>query len=132
MSGDVRLILEMPLTARPEAGHEARAAMSECVSELQPVRQFEALLMATEVITNALKHAALRPPAELVLRVEERGRHLRITIEHPGETFEADPGLPPTHQPGGRGLYFVDTLADEWAIETPSEGLVRVWFEIAH
>lgn len=85
-----------------------------------------ALLLTSEVVSNAVRHAA----TELALRLalDEQGTTLRI------EVSDADDQLPraqepPTDATGGRGLLLVEMLAERWGAEPTACGKV-VWFEL--
>ena len=87
------------------------------------------VLLVSEVVTNAVEHAA--PPLLLriettpeVTRVEVRDRARDLPILKDPEPFET----------GGRGIKFVNDLATRWGAEPPDgpDGLKRVWFEVSH
>jgi anti-sigma regulatory factor (Ser/Thr protein kinase) len=81
-------------------------------------------LMVSELVTNAIVHA--RSEARLVARQD--GRTLRVEVEDWGD------GAPVLREPGpecpsGRGLRFVDALADAWGASATTDGKC-VWFEL--
>lgn len=80
-----------------------------------------ALLVATELVANAIVHACSAPVlsleavgSELALRVADRSRKLPVTREAT------------TDAAGGRGLLIVDALADRWGVDEDDSGKV-VW-----
>ncbi len=83
-------------------------------------------LVASEVVTNAVRHA--RGTGEITLRVRASRRDLTVEVE------DADP-LPPAPQsgraglPGGHGLHIVEALASAWGWQPRAAGKV-VWFTI--
>jgi anti-sigma regulatory factor (Ser/Thr protein kinase) len=87
------------------------------------------VLLVSEVVTNAVAHAA--PPLLLriqttpeVTRVEVRDRARRMPILKDPEPTEA----------GGRGIRFVNDLSTRWGTEPAraADGLKTVWFEVSH
>ncbi len=86
----------------------------------------EALLLVTELVTNAVVHAG----TEIELRIETAPEGLRV------EVVDRSPGSLPVIQPapaetreGGRGVFLLDALADEWGTRHFSGGK-SVWFQL--
>jgi anti-sigma regulatory factor (Ser/Thr protein kinase) len=84
-----------------------------------------ALLVVSELVTNAVVHAA--SPAVVYLRA--RGAVLRIEVADRG-AGSPEPRSPAPEVAGGRGLLLVDALADAWGIDPLDEGKV-VWAELS-
>ena len=83
-----------------------------------------ALLLANEVVTNAVRHA--RPPIQLTVRVV--GNMVRV------EVTDGSPDLPSVRPAGpaapfGRGLPLLDALAEAWGADPCGPGKV-VWFTL--
>jgi len=87
-----------------------------------------ALLLVSEVVTNAIVHGA-GPP---LLSVDVHPSVLRVTVTDDGA------GTPQVQQPGssladgGRGLYLVETLAARWGTNRLVPTGKTVWFELDH
>lgn len=86
----------------------------------------EALLLVTELVTNAVVHAG----TDIDLRVETDGGRLRV------EVVDRSPGSLPVIRPapaetreGGRGVFLLDALAAEWGTRHFGGGK-SVWFEL--
>jgi anti-sigma regulatory factor (Ser/Thr protein kinase) len=86
-----------------------------------------ALLLISELMSNAVVHAqGLRP---IDLRLEVRAERLHIEVE------DGDP-TPPVRRDvrlgddRGRGLLIVDRMADEWGWSPARAGGKRVWCEV--
>jgi anti-sigma regulatory factor (Ser/Thr protein kinase) len=86
-------------------------------------------LVVSEVVTNSIRHGRSGGDGcvDLVLRVE--GDRLRLEVVDDGPGFVPDPSPGRPDEPGGWGLYVVDSLADRWGVDD-SEG-TRVWLEMA-
>jgi anti-sigma regulatory factor (Ser/Thr protein kinase)/anti-anti-sigma regulatory factor len=86
----------------------------------------DATLLASELVTNAIRHAQSAPH----LRVALRPRELVVAVS------DSDPTPPrmgrnDPEAPGGRGLRLVDTVASAWGVErNPTEGKT-VWCALA-
>lgn len=86
-----------------------------------------ALLLTSEVVSNAVLHAATR----LALDVgwDEGTGVLRIEV-HDGSPDEPQIRVPEPGATGGRGIVLLERLARRWGSQPEPEGKV-VWFELA-
>jgi anti-sigma regulatory factor (Ser/Thr protein kinase) len=82
-------------------------------------------LLTSEVVTNALVHAA----NEAVLTVELDCDHLRVEVLDADEKTDLVPRSVGSASEHGRGLAIVDALASSWGVESRDAGKA-VWFEI--
>jgi anti-anti-sigma regulatory factor len=90
----------------------------------------QAVLVASELVTNAVVHAH----SQLRLLVELRGQQLHLAVQ------DANPHLlhlatpPDTLAEGGRGLPLVEALASSWEVQHPPEGgkAVACVLDLAH
>ena len=128
----VRTEREDDSTTRVELGNRAdaallaRRAIGELAGALPAQTVEEAKLLATEMITNSVKHGGAEGEIELELRIEPDA--LRIAVTDPGSGFEPMALDPDPESEAGRGLFIIDTLADRWGVDTV--GGTRVWAEI--
>lgn len=84
------------------------------------------LLLASELVTNAVRHAAtpfeiavdVRGDGEVVVAVEDGDVEHQPKIRHPGP-----------EETNGRGLLLVDQLASRWGSDRTGRGK-SVWFRI--
>ncbi|MFJ2764584.1 ATP-binding protein [Streptomyces prasinus] len=67
------------------------------------------LLTVSELVTNAHKHA--RSNAQLTLSLEDNSLHISV---HDASAVLPARRSPGTEATGGRGMFLVDALADEW------------------
>jgi two-component sensor histidine kinase len=85
----------------------------------------EALLMVSELVTNAVSHGA--PPITVKVSCEEsEGMVVRVSD---GSDRMPKPGQPEVSAENGRGLYLVDVLSSRWGVE-PTEDGKEVWFAL--
>ena len=123
---------EVVLTEGIAAGAAARRAVIEGNGGLPiPVRD-DVLLLVSELVTNAVRHAGVGPdrPVRLELRPGLRRVRVAVADEGPGFTWHRTASAGPKES-GGWGLFFVDRIADCWGVECTTSGS-RVWFEIAY
>jgi anti-sigma regulatory factor (Ser/Thr protein kinase) len=117
--------LSLQIAGGPDAPSEARAALRRFHPELAPDLMQVIVLLASELVANAVKHAR----AELVaIRFAVLPGHVRVEVADEGPGFTEIPAKPEPSQVGGWGLHLVDELSSRWGVvDTPG---ARVWFEI--
>ena len=118
--------LDLHLPATPTVASLVRRALKYL--EL-PTEQLEvAQLLASELVTNSIKHSGLDASDEVRVRAARRGERLRVDV-YDRSTTELHPLAgsirPVPGSQSGWGLYLVDRLADRWGT-----GPGRYWFEI--
>lgn len=89
-----------------------------------------ALLLLSELITNAVTHGAGNP----ILEIDLREQHLRITVTDiaPGTPQIQRHGADPAGTGRGRGLLLVDELSARWGTRRYLPTGKSVWFELDH
>jgi anti-sigma regulatory factor (Ser/Thr protein kinase) len=108
-----------------DAPRRARREIRSLAAELGEERTEDALLLVSELVTNAVKYGG-EGPVEIIVHRED-GRARFTVRDHGG------PGpLPEIREPGaaggGHGLRLVDSISDRWGVE---HGSTIVWFELA-
>lgn len=99
------------------------------LAAIEPVRD-DALLITTELVSNAVRHSGCSPADEVEFVAELTSKGVLIAVTDPGRS-----GSVPAPRPanpargGGLGLRIVEALARRWGAERRN-GL-RVWAEIA-
>jgi serine/threonine-protein kinase RsbW len=89
----------------------------------------DAMLVATELVTNALRHSACREHESIEVRVHQTEERLLISVQDPGKSGKVAKVLPPTDLgQGGVGLWVVEQLSRRWGTER--DGGYRVWAEL--
>ena len=103
----------------------ARRFVAGCVGdEVAPARREIVVLLVSELATNSVRHAASAFAVEVDLQAGE----LTVRVTDDG------PGLPAVRstapqEPTGRGLRVVESLSDDWGIQTTGSGKT-VWFRL--
>lgn len=115
--------------ARPESAAEGRKFVLESTDGRVPEPLREAsLLLASELIANAVRHAGTTADDEIELAVSLDDLSLRVVVRDPGPGFDPGRNVERTSQ-GGWGLQLVEALASRWGIKRQERG-TDVWFEL--
>ena len=121
--------ISVDLEPGPRCPSEARAALSPLADSVAGQVYLDLCLLVSELVTNSVRHARLRPPDTIRLRVEVSDRLLRVGVTDPGEGFGADIPELAVRGPGGWGLFLTERLADRWGVDRES-GWTTVWLEL--
>jgi two-component sensor histidine kinase len=125
LGGEVRLDLRILPT--PRIVSQVRWAFGELA--LPPPQLEDALLLVSELVTNSIRHAGLRPDDRIRVLAELSGRRLRVDVFDRKEVSipqrVAWAIRPAPGAESGWGLYLVDRLATRWG-----RGRGRYWFEL--
>jgi anti-sigma regulatory factor (Ser/Thr protein kinase) len=115
------------LTSGLDAPRRARVLARELLGDrLDGRRSNDLLVLVTELVTNAVRHARLGPDDLIVLHLAGADGVVRAEVCDPGPGF-----VPVVREPGpdgGFGLVLLRTLADRWGVATG--GRTCVWFEL--
>jgi anti-sigma regulatory factor (Ser/Thr protein kinase) len=120
-------LLRLRLPCDPSAPQDARQALGS-LAELELVRE-DVLLVATELITNAVLHSGCQPAEELEVVAELIPEAVVIAVTDVGRSA-GDPSAEVRDVgAGGLGLRLIGSLARCWGTERGSGR--RVWAELA-
>jgi serine phosphatase RsbU (regulator of sigma subunit)/anti-sigma regulatory factor (Ser/Thr protein kinase) len=113
----------------PRCPAEARATLSPLADALETRVYLDLSLLVSELVTNSVRHARLRPRDLIRLQVGLSDRVIRVEVSDPGEGFGANIPGPVPGEPGGWGLFLTERLADRWGVDRES-GWTTVWLEV--
>ena len=117
---DTREML-LALEPRPESARLARRALH--AHGLSEDIAHTVTLLATEIVSNAVRHAGLRSDQRIVFFARLSDDFARVEVADPGMGFDPD------HvQTDGYGLKLLAKLAGRWGVDS-TKGC-RVWFEV--
>lgn len=120
--------IHVRLSADPTAASAARR-MLETLSDRLPTQAMEDLqLLLSEVVTNTVRHAGLRPADTLDVLIRIGAAWILVEVKDRGKGFTIHPPKPRSDGAGGWGLYLVDRLASRWGVRSGPE--TSVWFEL--
>ena len=121
-------LLFIALPPDPQAPRKARTALA-ALDGLLGGAFGDVQLLVSELVTNGVRHAGLRPGERLRVSVALVEDRVRVEVADPGPGFEHGPLAPDPTRPGGWGLRLVEELAQRWGVERDGETIV--WFEVA-
>ena len=118
------------LATGPAAAAEARRRVRVAIRSWQvPVDLDAALLLTSELVTNAVRHEAGQRAQAVMLTIAcSRGR-LRVDVHDTSRSLPAVAEVPADAETG-RGLLLVETLSDEWGCYRTPAGKA-VYFTLA-
>jgi anti-sigma regulatory factor (Ser/Thr protein kinase) len=120
--------VELCLRRDESAPARARAAIGDLADGQVPdERRDMALLLTSEVVTNALLHA--RPSGDIELHGTLKDGHLRVEVLDQGPGFGPPKPRSSSDRPGGYGLRLLEAAATRWG--TSRGDRFTVWFELA-
>ena len=117
--------LSLRIAGGPDAPAEVRTALRRAHPELPPRLMQLIVLLASELVSNAVRHAEAE---SISVRFEVVPRTVRLEVGDDGPGFRYQGPTPHPSAIGGWGLYLVDELSSRWGI-ADGDG-TRVWFEI--
>jgi anti-sigma regulatory factor (Ser/Thr protein kinase) len=117
--------LSLQIAGGPDAPSEARGALHRFYPELPPELMQVIVLLASELVANAVKHANA---ASVAIRFAVLPEHVRVEVADEGPGFDQKPPTPDPSGVGGWGLHLVDELSSRWGV-SDGQG-ARVWFEV--
>lgn len=124
--------ITMSMAGGPQAASSARELVTEMLGRTTPPdAMHDVLLLTTELVTNAVKHAAVDEAGTLRLGVETLGNVRRVTVVDPGGPTSPQVQDVDVSVPGGMGLFLVQQLSTRWGSYRAKDGSTRVWFELA-
>lgn len=103
--------------------------LQECPAQTRDI----AVLLTSELATNAIEHtpSGFWRTGFLVLVIHTPGESVRIAV-HDAGSWDNSPEVtkPDPDTERGRGLFLVDTLADQWGSYATPTGR-KTWFDIS-
>ena len=121
-------LLNMKVLARPEAAEEVRAVLRGWLAGSLDDRELgDAELVASELVSNSIRHAGLSAHEVVRVRAAALDDVLHLEVEDDGRAG------PPRRRPpdaitGGIGLNVVEALSQAWGVRR--EARTTVWAEL--
>lgn len=114
------------LPAHLSAAGQARQFLREVLPDWSLAALVDsAMLLTTELVTNAVIHA--RSPVGVTLKLAEGRLRVEVADQGPGALAMREPVPGDMH---GRGLRLIEALASAWGTSSDGQGKL-VWFELA-
>ncbi len=127
---DVRCGCRVRVATGPAAPAEARRRVRDAIRSWRvPVDLDAALLLTSELVTNAIRHEAAQGAQAVVLAIACSCGRLRVDVHDTSRSLPAVAEVPADAETG-RGLLLVETLSDEWGFYRIPAGKA-VYFTLA-
>jgi anti-anti-sigma factor len=133
--------IDIELARAPDAPARARAELRQAIAgRISEQDGATAVLLTSELVTNAVIHPGLAASGSVGLRITLFGDRIRVEVTDAGAGFDAA-SLPPARpgEAGGHGLFVVDGLSSRWGTALRAGGgdsgtdegeTFCVWFEL--
>jgi anti-anti-sigma factor len=122
--------VELELAVGEGAPRKARLEVREATAEkLSPSDSEVAVLLVSELVTNAVVHPAQRDGDSIGLRISADEGRARVEVADSGSGFDPTAPRRKDKTAGGRGLMIVERGAVRWG--TSRDDRFRVWFELS-
>jgi anti-sigma regulatory factor (Ser/Thr protein kinase) len=121
--------LKLRLAGGSHAPAVARSALDSSLPRgaLDEAHAHTARLLVSEIVTNSVRHGGAGEEDWIALDVDISPGALRVEVTDHGAGFTPAPVHPAPDDPGGRGLFLVEQMADRWG---HADAGTRVWFEV--
>jgi anti-sigma regulatory factor (Ser/Thr protein kinase) len=126
-SGDQRL--RFAIGGGPRAPERARAGLQNRVSWVTDETRKQVLLLASELVNNAVRHGGADEGDLLSIAVWPTDDGVGVEVTDSGNGFTPTGRNAPLEEPGGWGLVLVETMSTRWGVTRDDR--TRVWFELA-
>lgn len=114
------------LPCAPDSASVARRHVAAACSHLGREFHDVAVLLASELVGNAVEHAH---GETVYLVVDQRESRFRVEV-HDDLAGRPVPRETDALAPRGRGLMLVERLAAEWGVDPSPRGGKQVWFQL--
>ena len=127
---EVGQLAEIELPIGSLAPGAARMVIDHCLTGLvAPWVLQDARLLATELVTNSVRHGDLESGTTIVLRMDLTAKTLRLEVENAGTAGAVTSSSGGRREGyGGYGLELVELLATRWGVSRDHN--TTVWLEI--
>jgi serine/threonine-protein kinase RsbW len=116
--------------SHPRCVARARADLRKALASWGlPAMEEVALLVLSELMTNAVRHARV-PGRQIETRYLHQGKSVRIEVHDAGDLHPRR-GAPAPEAVHGRGLVLVEALADQWGVTPRAVVGKAVWAVLA-
>jgi serine/threonine-protein kinase RsbW len=122
--------LEVRLPLDFHAPGAARSVVERLRGRVRTSVVEDARLLATELVTNSVRHSGALAGTGVVVRLQLAGAMLRLEVEDSGRGGAIAPRAPDVD--GGFGLNLVQRLGERWGFEHVAAGGTRVWVQLAN
>lgn len=120
----------LPLDVRAPCA--ARTILQGLDGRIGPSALADAELVASELVTNSVRHSGASADESARLRVWISATRVRLEVWDPGTDRTVAARSPALEDDGGFGLNIVRAVSERWGLEQDVASGTRVWAELAH
>jgi anti-sigma regulatory factor (Ser/Thr protein kinase) len=120
--------MDLQLPGGPSAPRLARSAVENLRGHIPPKALDDVRLIASELVTNSVRHGQAGPGGRVHLRIEVEHDTVRVEVTDPGPGLPRRRPDPREDQTGGWGLVVVERLSDRWGVQPGRPS--AVWAEV--
>jgi anti-sigma regulatory factor (Ser/Thr protein kinase) len=129
LSVSERLISEIRVPGGPEAPAQVRSRLErQLADELDAERLADIRLLATEVVSNSVRHGRVDSDGWVSAAVSAADGTLRVEVRDSSRGGHPEARTPDYEDGGGFGLFLLDQIASRWGVERDPN--LCVWFEL--
>ncbi|MEV6149710.1 ATP-binding protein [Nonomuraea sp. NPDC052129] len=129
-SAEPRVIGSIQLVGIRESVSHARSEVRRWLGDDHPAVD-DAVLVASELVTNALRHSDAKPYDFIGLTVTATDEMVYVEVRDPGSAFSGPHIRQEPEAEDGRGLLIVREISQDWGTREHGRGLGRtVWCAI--
>jgi anti-sigma regulatory factor (Ser/Thr protein kinase) len=122
-------IVLLPYTPSSVAVARRRLTSELAAAGIYETTVGDAALVVSELLSNAIRHAAPLPGAQIRVTWTIDHDELRIGVSDAGDGPLPQVAEPSPGAPGGRGLGIVESLSDRWGV-LREDGETTVWAQL--
>jgi anti-sigma regulatory factor (Ser/Thr protein kinase) len=131
MMAGATVLASLTVPGRPERVAEVRRFVRRVTGDASPMAD-TAVLLASELVTNAVLHSASgRPGGSATILITEIGGGLRVEVADEGSDQSAPVVRGDIYASEGHGLFLVQSLAEQWGYVRDETG-TTVWFWLSY
>lgn len=119
-------MVQLPATAASAAIVRRQIADELMTTGIAPALVEDAVLIASELVTNAVQHAETLPAGDLIVAWEADRHGVVIRVTDGGGSERPHVRHPGPRETSGRGLALVEAMASRWGVITGARG-TTVW-----
>jgi anti-sigma regulatory factor (Ser/Thr protein kinase) len=121
--------IRFAIAGGPQAPERARTWLQNRVTWLPEESHKQLMLLASELVTNAVRHGGAGEGERIGVAVWATGGGAGVEVTDTGPGFTPTGRSDPLEEPGGWGLVLVEKMSERWGVVRDQR--THVWFELS-